>query len=300
MLAGELGDPGALEAIPHHARLLRIGEARFVLGGDVVAPRSEDESDAVVPVLGETHEAVRVVSDMDDARVALWIDRRDLRETVLAPVKLEQDGAAQDAGVWLEPGAEFELIDEPSGVRRQLATRVTGVQAIGYVRDAVIGTIWVGRAPRSRSTGDHLLDVGAVLRAAPEPHAAVVANVRAELSVRTLAARGAWTLVEHEADGVRIRGFVESKELVEGLHVDGTGTGGGYGVTDVDRVQVPAQACLYDRPGGEVVGVNLTARERYGFVDERWARVYVNTSWGLAVVALRSTGEGTWESCARP
>jgi hypothetical protein len=300
VLAGELGDPGAIEAIPHHARLLKIGEARFVLGGDVVAPPTEDESDAVVPVLGETREAVRVVSDQDDARLALWIDRHDLRETALAPVKLEQDSAAEDTGVWLEPGAAFELLEEPSGVRRQVTTRVTGIHAIGYVRNAVIGTVWVGPAPRPAKNGDHVLDVGAVLRAAPNAQAPIVAHVRAELSVHAVAARGAWTLVEHATDGVRIRGFVETKELVEGLHVDGLTGVGGYGISDIDRIQISAQACLYDRVGGEVVGVNVTARERYGFVEQGWGHVYVSTPWGLTVVLVRAAGEGAWESCARP
>jgi hypothetical protein len=300
MLAGELGDPGAIEAIPHHARLLKIGEARFVLGGDVVAPSTEDESDAVVPVLGETREAVRVVSDQDDARLALWIARSDLRETVLAPVKIEQGSAAESTGVWLEPGAAFELLEEPSGVRRRVTTRVTGIAATGYVRDAVIGTIWVGAVPRSAGNGDHVLDVGAVLRAAPNVQGPVVARVRAELSVHAIAAYGAWTLVEHVADGVRIRGYVETKELIEGIHIGGLTGAGGYGISDVDRVEVSAQACLYDRVGGEVVGVNVTARERYGFVEQGWGHVYVSTPWGLTVVLVRAAGEGAWESCARP
>jgi len=297
MLAGELGDPGAIDAIPHHARLLKIGEARFVLGGDVVAPPTEDESDAVVPVLGETREAVRVVSDQDDARLALWIDRHDLRETVLAPVKLEQDGAAQDTGVWLEPGAAIELLE---GVRGQVTTRVTGIHAIGFVRGGGIGTIWVGPAPKPAGNGDRVLDVGAVLRAAPNVQGPIVAHVRAELSVHAMAAYGGWTLVEHATDGVRIRGYVETKELIEGLHIGDLKGAGGYGISDVDRVEVPAQACLYDRVGGEVVGVNVTARERYGFVEQGWGHVYVSTPWGLTVVLVRAAGEGAWESCARP
>ncbi len=306
MLPGELGDPGALDEIPHHARLVRLGIVRLSPDGEPLDRERDVEIDRVVPVLGETRSRVRVVSDDDDARLALWIDRADLAPTVLAPVQLADDhgGAPHDAGVWLAPGAEIELAGPPVDGRREIALHDADLRAAGWVSDTLVGTIWVGPPPHSPPPAAelHLVDTGTVLRAAASEHAPAVATLLQATAATVIASRGGWTIVELYRDGVRVRGYAPASRVGKdplGLGV-GSGTGSGYGISDTDRIEVPAGACLYDHIAGDVVGVNTETRVRYGFSEAGAAHVYVNTSWGLVLVTLAPVRGGGWESCARP
>ncbi|MGE5186101.1 MAG: hypothetical protein ACM31C_28795 [Acidobacteriota bacterium] len=304
MLPGELGDPGALEHIPHHARIARLGIARFAPDGEPLDRERDDEIDVVLPVLGETRSHVRVVSDDDDARLALWIDRADLVPTVLVPVHLADDRglAPRDTGVWLEPGAEIELAGPAVGGRRELALHDARIRATGWVAESLVGTVWVGPAPHAApaQADRHLVDGGAVLRAEPSERAPAVATVLQPEAALVVASRGGWTLVELDRDGARVRGYAPARQVGAdplGLGM-GTGSGSGYGISDTDRIEVPAGTCLYDHAGGDVVGVNTATRVRYGFSEPGAAHVYVNTSWGLVLVTLAPVRRGGWESCA--
>ncbi len=75
----------------HRVRLKRIGRAW--LRGDALPINDGGADDGevidqILPAIGETANRVRVVVEEDDARVAVWIDRRDAWETVVAPVRL--------------------------------------------------------------------------------------------------------------------------------------------------------------------------------------------------------------------
>ena len=69
----------------------------------------------------------------------------------------------------------------------------------------------------------------------------------------------------------------------------------GYGMSDTPRLVVPARTCLYARPGGPVVGVTTSTRERYahtapddGGADvSRWRAVSVGTAWGVTWPSVR-------------
>jgi hypothetical protein len=301
ILPGELGDAGVLEQIPHHARLVRVGRASLEVGGEPLTGTSESEADDVIAVIGEARERVRVVSDEDDARLAVWIDRTDLAATVLAPVQI---GGSPDTGVWLEPGADVQLAQGHRDGARELWLLDDVVRAGGWVRDELLGTVWVGPVPRSGGGDGHYVVVGSVVRSAPDAHAPQLATLRVDADVTVIAKRGAWTLVELARPAARVRGFVAADEVLDGPgELAGHGHGTGYGISDTDRVQVSAHACLYDRVGGDVIGVNTSDRERYGFVDKGWGHVYVDTPWGLTVVVVKATGSDAdpkWESCAKP
>jgi hypothetical protein len=74
---GELGEPGVLERIPHRARLSRFGRAFTDPAGEPLVGDGDADRE-VVPVIGESANQILVVSDQDDARVSLWIDRPQL------------------------------------------------------------------------------------------------------------------------------------------------------------------------------------------------------------------------------
>ncbi len=114
-----------------------------------------------------------------------------------------------------------------------------------------------------------------------------------------------WTEVEHRSRYLRIRGWVASDRVDLGRFMGSIGTGGGsgFGMSDTDRVEIPAGACLFDRAGGQLVGVQLATQRRYLAVhDGDWWQVYVGTPWGTLLAwahALGDDGAGhpTWDRC---
>jgi hypothetical protein len=115
VLPADLGDEAAALRMRHRMRVKRIGRAWLRLDATPINDGSGaddgDPSDEILPVIGETASRIRVVTEEDGARVAMWIDRRDAWASVVAPVQLEVGGggaagaASGGAGVWLEAGA---------------------------------------------------------------------------------------------------------------------------------------------------------------------------------------------------
>lgn len=325
--AAELGEAGAVGRMHHRVRVKRIGRAWLSPGAPPIRDDAgeSDEEDQVLPVIGESTGRIRVVTEEDDARVAVWIDRRDAWVTVVAPVAL--DGARGPAGVWLEAGA-------PIGTGRRgrrgagpisVELRDPSVEVAGAVPPAFLGHVWIvphdDRAPATLATPcptkewrppadprpRATLAEGEAIRAAPEAGARVLATVREAQDAVVIARGGAWAEVELPRPFARIRGHVPASALDEaggGLEGLTTCGGGGFGISHSDRLEVPAGTCLYDRAHGDVAGVALEAKVRLGArgkAGNEWSMVYVDTRWSIASMYVRDTGrdpaQPALESC---
>ena len=280
----ELGDPGIVARIPQRTR---VGWG---------TGRTPIDSRPVVPVIGETGNRVRIVSEDDDARLAIWIDRADLLTTIVAPIR--SGDRSSDTGVWLEPGADIDTT--PSG---DVTLRDDKVHVTGRVRADALGTVWVGTEPSMPASSHTELVPKTKIRQAPRADAPVLAETIADVGASVLAT-GDWTEIVVQRAGARIRGYVRAVEIahdqIEIGH--GRGFGNALGISDTDRIDVPAGACFFDHENGEVIGVNLATKRRYGTLPRGtpWASVYVNTLyWGVTTVAIHQVGD-TWELCNHP
>jgi hypothetical protein len=310
---GELGDPEIEHKLVHHARLAHHGRVWVNLDAPPTHPTSTpDEAHEIVPIVGETRDRVRVVSTDDDARIALWIDRADVAPTIVAPVEVLDDrghGGDGVTGVWLEPGADVD-VRAPVGELRGITVRDPSFVVTGTVHAASIGSVWVGRVPPPvEHGGAPFLESSAAIFAAPRADARLLAKVGDDMpSVTRLRAANGWTEIEIRRGAMRVRGFAHDRDVVDeqsGLLGHGSGTGHGYGISDTDRFDVAAGACLFDRDGGDVIGVNLKKLVRYGYLrhDAEWARVFIGTAhWGTISASLhrvKHDGDAPiWESCA--
>lgn len=308
--AGELGDKNVLSRIKHHARIERVGMAWLVLGGTPVRDSpGEDSLDPKpsVAVLGETKQHVRVVDEGDGARVAVWILRSDLAPAITTSTEV-LDERGRPIGVQLDPGVEIAFADSRSRSVRPVAVRDDAVRVDGFVSDGAIGTVWVGDAPRDSSTrATFSLQADAKLLSAPRTDAPMIATTVRNVAARRISERGAWSEIEVARPGIRIHAFVPSSELSADAEL-GWLSGARYGfstwVTHTDSLEVPAGTCLYDREGGEVVGVTIAPKTYSGYKSDEWDTVYVGSMFGSHTLHLRDTAVGSaepqWESCLEP
>jgi len=319
----ELADPAALERMRHRVRLKRIGRAW--LRGDALpindgGADDGEEIDQILPAIGETANRVRVVVEEDDARVAVWIDRRDAWETVVAPVRLgladdaqpagawlttgTGSGSAGPAGVWLEAGAPIRASRGPAGARRgrTVELRDEAVEVRGVAPGAFLGHVWIvphddrtrtamaigcgveTRQPSGERAALRALGEGTAIRAAAGEDAPVLATLQERLDAAVLSASGSWTLVEVRRPYARIRGYVPSLSLDpaddSGLDVGTCGTHG-FGMSHADRIEVPAGTCLFDHSNGEVIGAAIKTKVRLG------ASARAGAEWSMVYVDTR-------------
>lgn len=174
----ELGDAAAVARLRHRVRLKQYGRAWLRLDvpplndGGAGPVDDSDASDILMPAIGETANRIRVVVEEDSARLAVWVERRDAWETVVAPVRLDaitsaagEDadaadtdaaspwlvtgtraaGAAGDAaGIWLEAGAPLRVARGPTRERRGVSLRDESIAgARGFVPAAFLGHVWI-------------------------------------------------------------------------------------------------------------------------------------------------------------
>ena len=336
---GELGEDAVADRMRHRVRLKRIGRAWLGVDASPMTDRTRGDEDELVdqllPVIGETAGRIRVAIEEDSARVAVWIDRRDAWESIVAPVRLEPGGSgiaeaaagAAAPGVWLEAGAPIYVIGGPARARRIIELRDQAVAVQGTVPAALVGHVWiVPRGDRTKTdlTGERCsgpswrpppdprlqLSVaeGTALRGAASEAAVVLATVSQRLAVAVLARRDGWTLVELPRPYARLRGYVPSLALDPTDDPEpgwGTCGHGGFGMSHADRIEVPAGTCMFDRAGGEVVGVAAAAKVRFGARargGDDWSMVYVQTRWARASLYVHDTARDpahpVLESCA--
>lgn len=302
VVPAELGDADVLARIRHRARLRRFGKASLARDADVgLDTNSPSEIGDVVPVIGETRTRIRVVSEEDKVRFAVWIERSDVRKTVLAPTELGKGEG--DAGVWLEPGAKISAgVATGGNVRVELES--DALAAFGEVPAKLVGHVWVvpPESPPANLDVHHLkawkapadprprvsIAAGTTIRVAPDDHARALAHVRTATSAVLVGGRGAHHEVELRAPQLRVRGFVPSSSAFaepRRFGTFGTGRGHGFGSSHRDQVTVTAGACLFDSIDGEVAGVQLATSVRTGQLrtaSTGWRMVMISTDWGIA------------------
>ena len=311
----ELGGRDIEAKLDHHARLARSSSAWAALDGQ---PTDSSENDIqppmTVPVVGETQEHLRVVSTYDDARIALYVPRAAFTPTLMVATELlDPEGHGGDGvhGVWLAAGTE---IQPPAGTAalREVAIRDQDIKIAGMVPKTALGLVWKGpvppKVPGNSAGSSPYLETTAAIHAAASDTSRVLGTVVEMPSVTVLARTGTWVEIALRRGGMHLRGFVHAADVTtnrSGLLGHGSGTGSGYGISDTDHIPVPAGACLYDREGGLVIGVNLADKVRFGYRRPRdptigeFSRVYVGTRhWGTVSAAVKWI-DGHVELCTR-
>jgi len=332
IVPAELADPGVLARIRHRVRLRQFGTAWLTLDGKPMtkgAPARLSDLELVMPVLDERGARIRVVTEDDDTRLAVWIDRDDAWSSVATPIQLaDRDGhASPRAGVWLTLGAPVETTRRAAN-RHAIHVHDLKVQIDGWVPDKTITHVWVatredhGRSDHRRhgmrfvtesaQTGTPAkIAPHTVILGAPRPGAPVIATIAAEeLRVGIVASTGDYREIELVRPYARIHGFVASGALVpspDSMSVSGSGSGSGIGMSHADMIEIPTGTCLFDAIDGEVIGVQLQTTIRYGRsrTDKpEWSLVYAGTPWSIAALYVRDTSvdpkQPSWESCTQP
>ena len=328
VVPAELGDPGVLQRIVHRVRLRRLGAAWVRERGEPLARVYGGEAASVLPVLGESARKIQVVSDDDNARLALWIDRGDAMRTVLAPVALADHGGrtTPTAGAWIEPGIALDVV-ERAGPWREVHLQDEQLAVDGWLPPSLIGHVWVASASQPAVANLAKVTVwtpprdarplvrlakGAVIRAETDARSRVVATTIADDVIGAVVARrGALTEVELFRPQLRVRGVVATASVLattDDLSTHGSGSGHGFGMSHADRIEVPAGACLFDGIDGEVVGVQLAPSTRLGALRKRdadgWSLVFVDSPWALLELYVHDTGADpdhpSWELCTKP
>jgi hypothetical protein len=311
----ELGDEAALPRMRHRVRLKRIGRAWLRLDappiGEEAGDSDEDAIAELMPAIGETANRIRVVTEEDGARVAVWIDRRDVWDSIVAPVKL--DGGAGPIGVWLEPGAPVRVARVRARTVRIVELRDDAVEARGSVPPAFVGHVWIvphdDRTPTDMARTCPSLHqpppadprrmvvaAGTEIRAAAAETAALLATVRGDADADAVVLRrgigGAdgegWAELEVRRPYARVRGFAPESALEAPGELGSIGwscSGHGFGMSHADRIDVPVGTCLFDGASGDVVGVATETQTRLGSLGgagDPWSMVHVDTRWSVA------------------
>ena len=336
VIPAELGDRAAVERLRHRVRLRQFGRAWLRLDGPPTSDGTggpiddEDASDVLMPAIGETASRIRVVTEEDGARVAVWVDRRDAWETVVAPVRLDTGGAGAagagagagagaagggaPAGIWLEAGAPVRVARGPVRARREVALRDDVLEGRGTAPAALVGHVWIvphdDRVPTEMAdpcpTEDWApppdprppmeVEADVEIRAAAGEAAPVIATMKLPHLVTVLGKRAEWAQIELRRPYALIRGHVPASVVGEPSDF-GTLAGRcgmrGFGMSHADRIEVPAGTCLFDRANGDVVGVAIETRVRLGArarPGSEWSMVYVGTRWSRASLYVHDTG----------
>ena len=298
IVPAELADPGVMNRITKRARIRVVGRAWLTLGGTSLDASDREPPLEPLEVLAETREHLRVISEDDSARVALWILRDDALPVPVTEVQLtdERGVAPTDAGVWLEAGAKI-AVHRATGDRREITLTTDVVSLVGWMPSRALGAVWTF-VPSVTVAPTHQLGVVAV-RAAPSTDAAVLATTLTETNVAAGEARGEWRMVELRRDGTRIRGWVPVGALAPQVGEEwGTIGLGSYSTSSHTlKIDVPEGTCLFAGVDAEVVGVATKQKMRLGYAAaDGWQRIMVGTPWGTSNVYLRITPPG-FESC---
>jgi hypothetical protein len=319
LAAASLGDDAAVRGIGQRVRLARYGrgiDRVSVLADGSPSPVNgwhhhevEDAAGVVVPVIGERRGQIRVVVESDHARFAMWIDRGDTAPTLVAPTALaDREGfAPRDTGAWLEPGVTIDA-GETADDLRAITVVDDALDLRGWVAASIVREVWTEPPAGTPIVATAKLSGGATVRSDPEADAPTIGRVRERgANAKVVGTRGAWTEVVVQRPRVRVHGWVTSAEVTVAwagapMPADRAPPSREY----VDRsgsFTVPAGACLYDAPDGQVVGVQRDAVGKWGawIRDGGWHTLYLESEWARFEFYVHDTSgdrkQPTWDRC---
>ncbi|MCE9580654.1 MAG: hypothetical protein K8W52_46465 [Deltaproteobacteria bacterium] len=287
--------PHAEARIARRAHLARLGPARFQADGAPIDEANPQPFDLIAVVADENAQRVQIRTEMDDARVLVWVERADLATVIGRQVAL-LDATTGRRGAVARPGALVVTVGPgPDAAAREVTISDDEVSASGVVPATALATTYDRKSVASKPR--HLLASGTIVRAEPRDDGRAIATARADVNVRAIGkAKDGWIEVEIDREMIYARGFAPAAAVTASdlLGLGGLGTMG-YGMSDTDRILVPKGTCLYATPGGPVVGVTTTTRERYAqsAPDDgepgvsRWRTVAVGTAWGITWPTVR-------------
>lgn len=300
---------GAPESGVRRGILGRHGAAWLREDGEAhESPGWHDVDGAELAIAEIAGDRVRVLHEMDDVRMLVWIARHDLAPVVVREVGLAVAPDAPAAargwpGVIVGPGApivERRRVDDVL----EVAISTDGVEVAGFVAASAIGDFW-DATPAAPRRPTHALDAGVTIRLAPDDAAPALATTTEAIEVRALApSRGGWREIETLGARVTVHGFVRELDTDEPGSFGLVRGGHGYGSSHAITLDVPAGTCLYDAPDGEVIGIVVEGRPRLARhgADLGWFSLLVNSPWGLLDVPIRGEagpdGDVELERCA--
>lgn len=294
-----LADPGVMERIPRRAWIAKLGSSRLRFDDLPNSAFQRESPKEPVTVLEVRRKSLRVISDADGARVALWIEDGDAAPVAAVAARLTDEAglATGDAGVWVSPGARLEL-REPRAERHEVRVVSISLRVTGWIEKRAIGIVWKHVKP-DQFGPTATVAAFTTLRAAPDEKAPIVADTLVPVGAIPADPSNGWRLVEVSVDRMRVRGFVPeaSVTMQPPEEHDSIALGNVYSLGSRVKIGVPSGACLYDRAEGEVVGVNTRTRTRLGNPGEtEWQSVYVDGPWGIRALYLRAERD-SFESC---
>lgn len=269
----------ASPAPPVFALLAEGFEARFTRRAYVAADLQR-RSDVV---LEEGDSRARLAIDRPDFRVAVWLGYAELREVAVRVAELRQKPSETSAstGAMVAPGAIIER-REARGDHVDVVAVDGHLRAFGFMESAALGHVYApGPLPpatnvptslpgsKASSRGWHLAP-GATLRVRPGGFrsASFDRDAHPPRYVTQLGTVGWFHEVVYESAVLRVRGFVARQQL---LALDPVGFGSaGFGVRAPEpreRLRFDAGSCLYDAPGGDVIGALKRSRTSWVHIE---------------------------------
>lgn len=262
------------------------------------ALRSEDE--LIVPVISVRDDRIRVVVEDGSARIAIWIERENANETVIAKVRLNQTerNSPTHTGLWLKPGTLLRRLE-----RNRTQTRVemfeNGIRSKGWVPTAFLGRVWAATrvpvAPRSTV----FLQPHSTISDRPFPNS-MMFTTSDQMPITLLQQNGDWSEIEIDTPKIYVRGFVSTQKI--------------DALTQHEDVLVPVPSsrsvlpgmpqgvCLFAGITDEVVGVTLVGAENARRIGKWWS-VFVSSPLArievLAQDPAKSATQPAWVMCPR-
>jgi hypothetical protein len=233
-----------------------------------------------LPVPGVEHALVAVVeSDGEDVLVASvtrgLIVARWAPVTALAPVVIAEaavsarSGGVPDPAVRVLPGYPLEL----DGGR--ISGEVEGMTIAGSVAAADRTRIFDARP----ELHVRMFGLAGPIHAEPRADAPVRATIGKQVRFEVGARHGEWVAITARTPYATVEGFIlpppppPPQPPSDSAEID---------MTD-DRPKLPGGACLYDFPGGRVVGMTLDLlpfEDRKLAATPGWSRIALPTRWG--------------------